>query len=227
MRIWGTRMNLTMVLLALGGLVGLAAWIWLLVVAFRVSLGWGLVIFFLSWTWIPVIVFAVKYWDLAKRPIMLYAACFVISGAAYLIAVFAIGMNLDSMVDDADLVAMPSADVEADKPVLPPPRPTALPTHPSWEAIVNEVDRDRDDTSWEELVPSPTPATGRPDQLSWAELNSYGGRTVIIDIKRGVPITATLEGAQGDRVRVRHVIGGGEASYWIEREKITSIRLAH
>jgi hypothetical protein len=221
-------MILTTVLLALGGLIGLAAWIWLLVVAFRVSLGWGLVIFFLSWTWIPVIIFAVKHWDLAKKPIILYAVFVGISGAAYLIAVFIIGINLESIVEDrGGIVAMPGAEVESDSPVLPPPRPTAMPTHPSWEAIVNEVDRDVEDTSWEELVPSPTPATGRPDQLSWAELNSFAGRTVIIGIKRGVPITATLEGAKGDRVRVRHVIDGGEASYWIEREKITGIRLAH
>jgi len=219
---------ITTVLLAVGGLIGLVAWIWLLVVAFRVSIGWGLLIFFLGWTWIPIIIFAVKYWDLAKKPIILYAICFAISATAYLIAVFIIGINLESIVEEGGgIVATPGVEVEADRPILPPPRPTALPTHPSWEAIVTEVDRDQEDTSWEEFVPSPTPATGRPDQLSWAELNSYAGRTVIIDLKRGVPITATLEGAKGDRLRVRHAIGGGEASYWIEREKITGIRLAH
>jgi hypothetical protein len=221
-------MILTTILLALGGLIGLVAWIWLLVVAFRVSPGWGLLIFFLSWTWIPVIVFAVKYWDLAKKPIILYAVCFGVSAVAYLVAVFVIGMNLDSIVDEAGgITTMPGVEAENEKPVPPPPRPTAMPTHPSWEAIVNEVDRDVDDSSWEEHVPSPTPATGRPDQLSWAELNSFAGRTIIVELKRGTPVTATLEGAQADRVRVRHVIGGGEASYWIERDKITGIRLAH
>lgn len=218
-------MILTMVLLALGGLIGFAAWIWLLVVAFRVSTGWGLLIFFLGWTWIPIIIFAVKFWDLAKKPIILSAVSILISGAAYLIAVFVIGTNLESIVEErGGIAALPGSDVDVESNQLPPPRPTALPTHPSWEAIVREVDKD-EDASWEQLVPTPTPVTGRPDQLSWDELNTYAGRTVVVTLKRGGPITASLEGADGDRVRIRHVIGGGEASYWIERGQITSIRL--
>jgi hypothetical protein len=142
--------------------------------------------------------------------------------------VFVIGMNLESIAGETGgLVARPGADVETDRPVLPPPRPTALPTHPSWEAIVREVDRDNDDTTWEEFVPSPTSATGRPNQLSWSELNAHVGRAVNIELVRGTPITAALEGAEADRVRIRHVIGGGEASYWIDRDQITSIRLVN
>lgn len=221
-------MILTTALLVIGGLIGFAAWIWLLVVAFRVSVGWGLLILLLGWTWIPIIIFAVTYWDLAKRPIMLTAVSVVVSGAAYAIAVFVIGMNLESIAEETGgIVARPGADVEADRPVLPPPRPTALPTHPSWEAIVREVDRESDDTTWEEFVPSPTSETGRPNQLRWSELNAHVGRAVNIELVRGTPITAALEGAEADRVRIRHVIGGGEASYWIDRDQITSIRLVN
>lgn len=221
-------MILTTALLVIGGLVGFAAWIWLLVVAFRVSVGWGLLILLLGWTWIPIIIFAVTYWDLAKRPIMLTAVSVVISGAAYAVAVFVIGTNLESIVGQTGgLAARPAADVETERPVLPPPRPTALPTHPSWEAIVREVDRESDDTTWEEYVPSPTSATGRPDQLRWSQLNAHVGRAVSIELVRGTPITAALEGAEADRVRIRHVIGGGEASYWIDRDQITSIRLVN
>jgi hypothetical protein len=221
-------MILTTVLLVIGGLIGLVAWIWLLVVAFRVGVGWGLLIFFLGWTWIPIIVFAVNHWDLAKRPIMLSVLGVVISGAAYAIAVFVIGTNLDALAEEAGaLSATPGADSERERPVLPPPRPSALPTHPSWEAIVREVDREDDDTTWEEFVPSPTPVTNRANQLSWSELNAHVGRAVVIELVRGTPITAALEGAEADRVRIRHVIGGGEASYWIERDQITSIRLAN
>lgn len=218
-------MILTTILLALGGLIGFAAWIWLLVVAFRVSIGWGLLIFFLGWTWIPIIIFAVKHWDLAKKPILLSAVGVLISGAAYLIAVFVIGMNLDSIVEEGGgITALPGNEVEVESTELPPLRPTAMPTHPSWEAIVREVDKD-EDASWEQLVPTPTPVTGRPDQLSWDELNAYAGRTVVVTLKRGGPITASLEGADATRVRIRHVIGGGEASYWIERGQVTSVRL--
>jgi hypothetical protein len=189
-----------------------------------VSIGWGLLLFFLGWTWIPIIIFAVKYWSEAKRPLILYAAGFLAMIATMTVGGVVLGLDLASMAGEESFAATPGAEIDRDDPVIPPPRPTALPTHPSWEAIVDEVDR-KEDTSWEELVPSPTPVTGRSNQLSWDELNTYAGRAVVIELEKGTTITASLEGAEAGRVRVRHAIGGGEASYWIERDQVISIRL--
>lgn len=220
---------LTMGLLIIGGLIGLAAWVWLLVAAFRAGIGWGLLILLLSWSCIPVIIFAVRHWDAAKRPLMLWAVGFLVSLVGYLIAFFALGMEMGSMVDETGgLAARPSAEIESESSILPPPRPTAEPTHPSWEAVVREIDQD-DNTNWETMVPSPTPATGRPREglLNWDELPGFIGRTMILELDNNTIMTATLESVEDDRVRMRHVIGGGEASYWIERNQVELIRLAN
>lgn len=219
-------MALTAALMVIGGLLGFAAWIWLLIAAFRVSIGWGLAIFFLGWTWIPLIIFAVKYWKEAKRPILLYGASVVVLIVASLIAIFAFGLELDSIIEEGGgIIARPGAKIDSENGVLPPPRPTAQPTHQSWEAIVREIDRDKGD-SWETFVPSPTPVTGRPGEgaLGWDEASGYIGRRVVIELTNSTVVTAALEAVEPDRLKIRHVIGGGEASYWIDRDQIDLIR---
>lgn len=219
---------LATVIVIVGCLVCTVASIWLLVAAFRVSIGWGLLLFFLGWTWIPLIIFAVKYWDVAKRPLILYGAGLIVVLGAAGISVFALGLELDGLIDETGgLVAVSDSEIESTEEVLPPPRPTAQPTHPSWEAIVREVDRDKGD-SWETFVPSPTPITGRPGRgwMTWDEIPAHIGKAVVIELENGPTMTAALEAVEPDRLRVRHVIGGGEASYWIEREQIAGIRPA-
>jgi hypothetical protein len=221
-------MTFAALILTLCSLVAFAAWIWLLVVAFRVSVGWGLALFFLGWTLIPLVVFAVQQWETAKRPVILYAASCLVMLVTSAVAVFALGLELGSMVSQGGgLIARSGAEPETETNVLPPPRPTAQPTHPSWEAIVREIDRD-DDATWETFVPSPTPITGRPGAggLSWDELGSWIGKAVVVELSNGTVVTAALEAVEPDRLRVRHVIGGGEAAYWVERDQVDYIRPA-
>ena len=216
-------------LLVVGGLIGFAAWVWLLVVAFRAGIGWGLLILLLSWTWVPVIIFAVRHWEAAKRPILLWGVGFLLSLAAYLVAVFTLGMGFDSIVEEAGgLTSRPEPVIESDPNILPPPRPTSEPTHPSWEAVVQEVNRD-EGADWETMVPTPTPITGRPGEgwLSWEELPGFIDRTMVLELENNTIVTAALEAVEPTRIRIRHVIGGGEASYWIDRDQVERIRLAN
>lgn len=229
--------TMTMVLLIVGGLIGLVGWIWLLVAAFRTGIGWGLLILLLGWSCIPVIIFAVRHWESAKRPIMLWAAGFLVSLAGYLVAFFVLGMEMSSMVEETgEVTTRPDAEIESESSLLPPQRPTAEPTHPSWEAVVREMDQadqadqahNADNADWETMVPSPTPATGRPSEglLNWDELPKFIGQTLILELDNNTIMTAKLESVEPGRIRMRHVIGGGEASYWIERDQIERIRVA-
>lgn len=220
---------ITMVLLGIGGLIGMIAWIWLLVLAFRSGIGWGLSVLLLSWTWIPVILFAVRHWDAAKRPVMLWAVGFFFSLAGYLLIILVPEASIASILEkSADFDDRSGVATETESSLLPPPRPTAVATHPSWEAVVKEVERD-DAASWEAMVPTPTPISGRPDEgrLSWDELTGQIGTKVILDLNNDTTITAALEAVEPHRLRIRHVIGGGEASYWIDREQIERIRVAN
>jgi hypothetical protein len=57
------------ILFPLIGLVSLVAWVWLVVVAFKRSVGWGIAVLLLS----PIapVVFAVKYWQESKKPFLI------------------------------------------------------------------------------------------------------------------------------------------------------------
>jgi hypothetical protein len=208
-------MGFTTVLMAIAGLLCLVSWIWLLVAAFRVSLVWGMVLLLLAWTLIPVIVFAVRYWDEAKLPLALYGAGISLAAAAYVAAFMTLGRELDRSIETTGRAA--TADDES---LLPRPRPTSLPTHASWEAVVDEIDETTDAT-WQSLVPSPTPVAGG---LEWDELGSLVDHKLTVELKNGTVTTAVLEAVEPHRMRVRHVIGGGEAAYWIERDQITRVR---
>lgn len=65
-------------------IVSLIGFIWLCVLAFREHIGWGLAVFFLS----PVaaIVFAIKHWQDAKKPFLVYAGS---TTAFFVLAIFA------------------------------------------------------------------------------------------------------------------------------------------
>ena len=79
-------MNLLGILFPLLGLVTLGAYIWLVVVAFKHSAGWGIGVLLLSP--ISAIVFAVKYWQESKKPFLLYIGS-VSASIAMLFAMFA------------------------------------------------------------------------------------------------------------------------------------------
>lgn len=216
---------LTTALLLTGGLIALAAWIWMIVIAFRAGIGWGLLILLLGWTLIPVVIFAVYHWDDVKQPVVLYAFGLVLGGIGSVISSTGLEGGHGPATAGGSVAGAAQREVEARPDVLPPPRPTALPTHPSWEAVVGEIDGEPA-RSWESLVPSPTPVTGRPGGggLGWDELAGRIGSTVVLELANNTIVTATLEAVEPDRVRVRHVIGGGEASYWIGRDEIALVR---
>lgn len=58
------------------GLVGLASFVWLVIVAFRESLIWCLLVFFFSP--ISAIAFSIYHWDEAKKPFLIYLATTII-----------------------------------------------------------------------------------------------------------------------------------------------------
>jgi hypothetical protein len=217
-------MGLTMLLLVVGGLIGFIAWIWLVIVAFRTGVGWGVVMLLLGWTWIPAIIFAIQHWQVAKRPIILAALALAISTSGYVVAMVSLGSEVQTLLEESGVAVVRNDDAaEAPAEILPPPRPAAEPTHPSWEAVVGEMERPPDG-DWEDFVPSPTPDHSGSNALSWDRASTRIGRLVVLELTNSTTVTAVLEAVEPDRLRVRHTIGGGEASYWIERDQIEAIR---
>lgn len=216
-------MALTALLLVVGGLIGFISWIWLVVVAFRVGVGWGVVMLLLAWTWVPIVIFAIQYWHVAKQPILLWILACVISASAYAVGLVALGSEVEALRPPAGVDVGTDNGSGSSAELLPPPRPTAEPTHPSWEAVVNELERPADG-GWEEHVPPPTPVNGPEKILSWDQTKTRIGDVIVLELTNNTSVTAVVEAVEPDRIQVRHTIGGGEASYWIERDQVASIR---
>ena len=72
----GTTMDmLGMILTAIGGIMAVVGGVWIIVLAFRKSIVWGLLCLFIS----PVaILFAIQNWAIAKRPFLIEIAGVVI-----------------------------------------------------------------------------------------------------------------------------------------------------
>ncbi|PWU01104.1 MAG: hypothetical protein C5B53_03240 [Candidatus Melainabacteria bacterium] len=56
---------MAILLMGLGGLISMIGYVWFLVVSFRQSVVWGLVVLLVPFAWI---VFAIKHWSTAKLP---------------------------------------------------------------------------------------------------------------------------------------------------------------
>lgn len=94
-------MSALMTLANLLGLVAFGTYIWLLVLAFKRSAGWGLAVLFLSP--IAAIIFAIQYWEESKKPFLITTGC-SIGAIAIALLVFGKmgGFDMYRMVRDAE-----------------------------------------------------------------------------------------------------------------------------
>jgi hypothetical protein len=82
-------MSLVGLLWPLVSLVTFAAFIWLVVVAFKRSVLWGLLVLFLSP--IAAVIFAIKNWQESKKPFLVYAASTTLSVVLFVYSFSALG----------------------------------------------------------------------------------------------------------------------------------------
>jgi len=105
-------MKLLGMLFPLLGLVTLVGYIWLVVVAFKRSVGWGIGVLLLSP--ISAIVFAVKYWQESKKPFLVFIGSMSASIAMmFAMVAFLGGFAVMSMADKMSEGEVGTAEVAA------------------------------------------------------------------------------------------------------------------
>lgn len=229
------------VLMAVGGLVSLAAFVWLLVIAFKESTVWGLACLFIPFA---VLVFAFKFWDEAKLPFFgILAGSFLsfFGGVGY--SMTSVNLGIDEYPDIGERVAWesPTFDpVEYERPqgtddrdmelAAEPP----LPDRPEEEtddvlAAAGEFDTsDHEDalTILDEPIGTlPPPRPHRDGALvPLSELASHQGDRVVIILASLERVSAYVVGVDDRKVRLRHRVGGGSVTYTVEFDEIKEIR---
>jgi hypothetical protein len=222
-------------LLAIGGILSLGGWVMLLVLGFKKSIGWGLVILFLSWLIVPVIIFLARYWSESKTGFFLMLAGTIASGIGWFAVVGSLATSAIAEFESFDLTqpevvieqeqASPFAEEE------PQPVVTADAETPA-AAAEEEV------TDPLKLLPTPTPlaqptpaGTVLGERVEWhplldlASLPSYEGELIELVMRDGTRLRVTLDAVERDVLLVTQRVGGGALGYTVKRELITEIQV--
>ena len=209
-------------LLVIGGLALLVGGVLVVVAAFRINRGWGLVVLFLSWLIIPLVVFALRYWSKARTGLVIALVGFILSGLGWFVFLGSEAMTVTepepfeyssrptgATVLDDDNATPPgfgsTGTAVAPTPTVAPPQPTATPTPEPTK------------------TPAPTPT--RVTNSMWRtvpyqELDQYLGARLQLTLTDGTSLSVVLESVSPNRITVAQRVGGGWVSYPVQRDTI-------
>lgn len=198
-------MVLGTVLLVVAGLVLTVASIMTVVLAFRRSLGWGLLVLFVPFA---SVVFLYRFWPETRRAVQVTLAGF--GGLVLGIVVLMAGAVLGGVRHGASQRAGGAAHLTPEAPwppavATPEPTPTPLPELPIGAP-----------------EPTPTPTPVRPLPLSLAD--EYLGCMVELVERSGRTSRVILHEVSATHLRVSEPYGGGGIAYSVPRERIAGFR---
>ncbi len=226
-----------MVLMVVGGLVSLVAFVWLLVIAFRESTVWGLACLFVPFA---ALFFIVRFWDEAKLP---FFGCLVGSALGLFAAVgysmTSVNVGIEEYVDLGERVAWESPTVESFPPIEPEDEfdvqeEGSVPAQTSEvvdEAIVSAAepmtldDEDALAILDEPGEPLPPPRPHRDGKLvPVSQLGSLEGERVVLILETLERVSAYVVSVDDDSVKLRHRVGGGSVIYTVKFDSIREVR---
>ena len=182
--------------------------IWLLVLAFRVGVLWGLAVFFIPFA---VVVFAIRYWSDCKKPFIgqlggaVAAVIFIV-----LAMTSSVGRAGQAETDQASLtdVATPSlgssipSSGSSDIAVAPvPPRPRPL------------------------RVAPPPPRTAARPKLTLGNASDFVGRMIKVTARDGRVLKGYLIDARRDRLVLEQDLSSGVFSFEVAHHDVESIEV--
>ncbi|MCD4750936.1 MAG: hypothetical protein K8R59_16300 [Thermoanaerobaculales bacterium] len=227
--------------IVVGGIGGLAAGIWLLVLAFRESLGWGLACLFIPFA---ALVFAVKFWDEAKIPfiITLVSAGVVLVGTlGYSMFTVNAGLNDFSEFDDSSSWN-PRTELPPDGDPIsyPSETPWAIEERDDVDTLVEDAGTpflesetnlgiDTEEGTVAVPIESEPPPEGRGRRknvtIPKANLHLMIGEKVELILYSGQRISARVESITADKVFMKHRVGGGSVTYSVPLGVISEVRI--
>lgn len=219
-------LTIAYILMTVGGAALLVGGVLLVVAAFRINTGWGLVVLLLSWLIIPLVVFALRFWPKARTGLLISFAGLVASALGWFVFVGSAAMtttepepfeysrsNVALLEDEAGDTTF---DYDGSGAGVPPtatvalPRATATPTPGPTE------------------VPEPTPTlvtNSKEHVITYQELDQYVGERISLELTDGTSMRVVLESVSPTRITASQRMGGGWVSYPVQRDTIREIRV--
>ncbi len=228
-------------------LVSIAAGVWLLVLAFRENVGWGLACLFIPFA---ALAFVLKFWDEAKKPFLYSLAgsgLAIIGMVGY--SVSTVNADLGTYSDLSGSMSSDNRPLSAAFDVEPSYNPDPLESEDSEPVGGSEPIDDAEpvnDAGPEELEidlesfeiddpPSPQPEAEDQPRRSYAQdktvvipvsrLHTMVGEVVRLELSTGQRMAVRVEAIDDHTARVRHRVGGGSVAYTIDLDHIVEVRV--
>ena len=228
-------MLLLLALAALAGLVAFASFVWLLVVAFKTHVGWGLAVLFLP---LAPIVFAIKHWQASKRPFLLnlgssLASLTLFFAAGGVAVMTAAGMAADSaaMGDPSSDQLAPQVSEEVAEDVAVTDSASARgpdasgPTPAPYEGVAGLEPSSPSMESIEATLAVPTPRQRRiHGEISVDQIDdSHVGNALRVVSRSGTNTLAVLTAVSPSELTFAREVGGGTIEFVLRRDEIESV----
>ncbi len=221
-------------LLAIGGILYLGGWVMLLVLGFKKSLGWGLVVLFLSWLIVPLIVFLIKYWDEAKLGFMVMVGGLLASGVGGFILVGSVATSAMAEFESFDI---PQPEIVEQPAVQPYPaleeESAEAEPDPEQRSELSDESLEIEEAEAEPEADQPVPAgTVLGERVEWqplenlASLSAYEGEIIELHMNDGTQLRVTLDAVRGDVLQVTQRVGGGAMGYTVKVDLIDTVMVA-
>jgi len=218
-------------LLVILGLVIFITWIWLVVVAFQESVGWGLIVLILSFFFspIPVIIFAAMNWQVAKKPFLIHiiaTVLLIVFGFSFIWGLVQETMEMEQQQQQGEL-----SEEEAQRRMFEmlgmeiPPELQRQETEPqTTQDEIAKLTEQLEKNNKPKVAPEPEVQrieVFKPIKLSRA--NKHVGKVVQITTINGVVKQGKLTEVRYDRIVMDRTYRGGNFTFEVRNRTIESI----
>jgi hypothetical protein len=238
-------MQFLAILMPLAGIVAAVGFIWLLVVAFRNSALWGVLVFLFSP--IGAIVFAIRYWNEAKRPFLVYlGSCVSLVLLAFSMVLFVgnemvktvAGMEPAAVTTDFEIPAFqPAAEGEvataAAQDLSVPVGDAAAGSEAQQAALaiaerMKPVEEAPTPKLQPEALPEPEPEPGQltlanRDDIPLSRLGDHVGERVRVVTRNGGEFIGHYAGGRDGRLEFEKHVRSGVLVVYFERSELVSV----
>jgi hypothetical protein len=218
---------MTLALLIILSIISLITWIWLLVVAFKEHVLWGLGVFFLSP--IVAIVFAIMHWQEAKKPFLIYIITTVLATGIWF------NLFFDAFTQSMEIAQQQESgqitEEEAQRRMFEMfgmEVPAELQQQGSGETSTeDEITRLTEQLEKGNVVEEPQAPQRievyNPIKLS--QVTQYIGRNVQITTRSGIVKKGALKSVKYDRVTLERQLRGGDFAFDVRNSDIARIEV--
>ncbi len=220
-------------ILVIACLASIGAGGWLLILAFRENIGWGLACLFIPFA---ALAFVLKYWEESKKPFLYSLASTtmaVIGVVGY--SVSTVNADLAGYTDlggSASTDSRPLSAVFDAVPIYSPDPIEDDDTKPVYDVEPEAPEVNFELPQVEDPQPAEAPAVEdapsrrreRGVVVPVSELETLVGELVQLVLTSGQRMSVRVEAVDEQAAHVRHRVGGGSVAYTIELDQIAEVR---